>query len=140
MDTFGCTVYAFDPSVNFSSKRERNIIFEKLGVGSEKNKTKLTDTLGNILKKHNYEKTKISYLKMKVTNWLDYRIGHPMVLQSMFSKLHLKYILKEQKQLLNFWKQFNACILKEMTDWFHMSQVVAGIISIKVKSFTIFSK
>ena len=68
MDTFGCTVYAFDPSVNFSSKRGPNIIFEKLGVGSEKNKTKLTDTLGNILKKLNYEKTKISYLKMKVTN------------------------------------------------------------------------
>lgn len=68
MDTFGCTVYTFDPSVNFSSKRGPNIIFENLGVGSEKNKTKLTDTLGNILKKHNYEKTKISYLKMKVTN------------------------------------------------------------------------
>ena len=69
MDTLGCTVYAFDPSVKFPSKRGRNIIFEKLGVASEKNKTKPMDTLGNILKKHNYEKTKISYLKMDIESY-----------------------------------------------------------------------
>ena len=66
MDNLGCTVFAFDPSVNFPSKRGRNITFEKLGVAAKKDQDKLMDTLGNILKKYHYENTKISYLKMDI--------------------------------------------------------------------------
>ena len=66
MDGLGCTVYAFDPSVNFPSKRGRNITFEKLGVAAKKNEANLLDTLGNILKKYHHENRKISYLKMDI--------------------------------------------------------------------------
>ena len=66
MDNLGCTIFAFDPSVNFPSKRGRNITFEKLGVAAKKDQEKLMDTLGNILKKYHYENTKISYLKMDI--------------------------------------------------------------------------
>ena len=66
MDGLGCTVYAFDPSVNFPSKRGRNIMFEKLGVAAKKNEANLLDTLGNILKKYHHENRKISYLKMDI--------------------------------------------------------------------------
>ena len=66
MDGLGCTFYAFDPSVNFPSKRGRNITFEKLGVAAKKNEANLLDTLGNILKKYHHENRKISYLKMDI--------------------------------------------------------------------------
>ena len=66
MDDLGCTVYAFDPSVNFPSKRGRNTTFEKLGVAAKKNTANLLDTLGNILKKYHHENKKISYLKMDI--------------------------------------------------------------------------
>ena len=66
MDNLGCTVFAFDPSVDFPSKRGRNITFEKLGVAAKKDKAKIMDTLGNILKKYHHENTKISYLKMDI--------------------------------------------------------------------------
>ena len=66
MDNLGCTVFAFDPTVDFPSKRGRSITFEKLGVAAKKDQAKLMDTLGNILKKYHYENTKISYLKMDI--------------------------------------------------------------------------
>ena len=66
MDNLGCTVFAFDPSVDFPTKRGRNITFEKLGVAAKKDQAKLMDTLGNILKKYHHENTKISYLKMDI--------------------------------------------------------------------------
>ena len=66
MDNLGCTVFAFDPSVDFPSRRGRNITFEKLGVAAKKDQAKLMDTLGNILKKYHHERTKISYLKMDI--------------------------------------------------------------------------
>ena len=66
MDNLGCTVYAFDPSVDFPSKRGRNITFEKLGVAAKKNATKSLDTLGNISKKYHHKNKKISYLKMNI--------------------------------------------------------------------------
>ena len=66
MDSLGCTVFAFDPSVNFPSKRGQSITFEKLGVAAKRDKAKLMDTLGNILKQYHYENKKISYLKMDI--------------------------------------------------------------------------
>ena len=66
MDELGCTIYAFDPSVNFPSKRGRNITFEKLGVAAKKDTANLMDTLGNILKKYHHENRKISYLKIDI--------------------------------------------------------------------------
>ena len=66
MDGLGCTVHAFDPSVNFPSKRGRNTTFEKLGVAAKKDTANLLDTLGNILKKYHHENKKISYLKMDI--------------------------------------------------------------------------
>ena len=62
LNSLGCTVYAFDSSVKFFSRRGHNIISENLGVASEKNETKLMDMLSNIFKKQNYENTKISDL------------------------------------------------------------------------------
>ena len=38
MDNLGCTIFAFDPIVDFPSKRGRNITFEKLGVAAKKTK------------------------------------------------------------------------------------------------------
>ena len=66
MDELGCTIYAFDPSVNFPTKRGRNITFEKLGVAAKSDTANLLDTLGNILKKYHHENRKISYLKMDI--------------------------------------------------------------------------
>ena len=66
MDDLGCTVYAFDPTVNYPSKRRRNITFEKLGVAAKKDTDNLLDTLGNILKKYHHENRKISYLKIDI--------------------------------------------------------------------------
>ena len=66
MDELGCTVYAFDPTVNFPSKRGRNITFEKLGVAAKNDTANLLDTLGTILKKYHHENRKISYLKVDI--------------------------------------------------------------------------
>ena len=66
MDNLGCSVYAFDPTVDFPSKRGKNITFEKLGVAAKTDEEKLMDTLSNILKKYGHENTKISYLKIDI--------------------------------------------------------------------------
>ena len=66
MDNLGCTVFAFDPSVDFPSRRGRNITFEKLGVAAKKYQAKPMETLGNILKKYRHEHTKISHLKQDI--------------------------------------------------------------------------
>ena len=55
MDDLGCTVYAFDPSVDFPSNIRRDITFEKLGVAAKKGTTNLLGTIDNILKKYHYE-------------------------------------------------------------------------------------
>ena len=47
MDDLGCTVYAFDLTVNYPSKRRQNITFEKLGIAAKKDTDNLLDTLGN---------------------------------------------------------------------------------------------
>ena len=36
MNELGCTLYAFDPSVNYPSKLRRSITLEKLGVAAKK--------------------------------------------------------------------------------------------------------
>ena len=96
MDNLGCTVYAFDPSVDFPSKRGRNITFEKLGVAAKTDTTKSLDTLGNILKKYHHENKKISYLKMDIEgseltglpNWLSE--GALRNVQQIAAEVHLK--------------------------------------------------
>ena len=96
MDNLGCTVFAFDPSVDFPSRRGRNITFEKLGVAAKKDQAKLMDTLGNILKKYHHEHTKISYLKMDIEG--SELTGLPQLLsdgalknvQQVAAKVHLR--------------------------------------------------
>ena len=66
MDNVGCAVYAFDHRFDYPSKRGRNITFEKLTLAAITNKVKRHDTLSNILKKYNHQKTKISYLKIDI--------------------------------------------------------------------------
>ena len=63
MDDLGCTVYAFDPTVNCPSKRRRTITFQKLEVAAKKDTDNLLNTLGNILKKCHHRSRKISNLK-----------------------------------------------------------------------------
>ena len=66
MDNIGCAVYAFDHRFDYPPKRGRNITFKKLTLAATTNKAKLHDTLSNILKKYNHQKTKISYLKIDI--------------------------------------------------------------------------
>ena len=65
MDNLGCSVYAFNPTVDFPSKRGKNITLEKLSVAAKTDKEKLMDTLTNILKKYGHKNPKISYLKIE---------------------------------------------------------------------------
>ena len=117
-NALGSTVYEFDPSVNFPSKRGRNITFEKLGVAAKKNTANLLDTLGNILKKYQHEYRKKSYLKMNIEDseldglptWLSE--GALINIQQIAAEIHLK----GKGQLLRFLRQCNAYILKGITD------------------------
>ena len=65
-DNLGCTVYAFDPTVNCPSKRRRTILFQKLGVAAKKDTNNLLNTLGNIFKKYHHRNRKISNLKIAI--------------------------------------------------------------------------
>ena len=66
MDDLGCTVYAFDLTVNYPSKRRQNITFEKLAIEAKKDTGNLLDTLDNIQKKYHHENRKMFYLKIDI--------------------------------------------------------------------------
>ena len=66
MDSFGCTIYAFDASVDYPARRGKNIHFEKIFVGTKDEEAKETLALSTILSRHGHQNKKISYLKMDI--------------------------------------------------------------------------
>ena len=60
MAGIGCRMFAYDHTVNFPKKRERNILFHKLGLGNGTDMKKLDF----IIKSNNHEKTVIDYMKV----------------------------------------------------------------------------
>ena len=66
MDKLGCTIHAFDPSVDYPATRGKHITFEKLGVSAKVDTGQKLDTLSSILKKYNHQDSTISYLKMDI--------------------------------------------------------------------------
>ena len=66
MDKLGCTIHAFDPTVDYPTARGNHITFEKLGVSAKADMGKRLDTLSSILQKYNHQDSKISYLKIDI--------------------------------------------------------------------------
>ena len=66
MDKLGCTIHAFDPSVDYPATRGKHITFERLGVSAKADIGQKLDTLSSILKKYNHQNSIISYLKMDI--------------------------------------------------------------------------
>ena len=66
MDDLGCKIYAFDPSVNYTRNRGKNIIFEKVGVAAVADEQNRLKTFEAILQQNGHISTKISYLKMDI--------------------------------------------------------------------------
>lgn len=66
MDDLGCTIYAFDASVDYPERRGKNIHFEKVFVGIKDDAAQNTMALSRILSKHGHTNRKISYLKMDI--------------------------------------------------------------------------
>ena len=56
----GCSIWAYDHTVDFPDTRGRNIHFFKLGLGIGKN----LDTLANHIQKNGHNSTIIEYLKV----------------------------------------------------------------------------
>ena len=64
MDTMGCEIHAYDPTVNHPAKLGDNIHFTKLGLSNATGQD--MDTLANILKKNSHTDTLIEYLKVRM--------------------------------------------------------------------------
>ena len=74
MDQLGCTVHAFDPTVDYGSSRGRGIHFTRLGLADRH--TKLEDgamgtafTLDTIMTGNNHSNSVINYLKVDIEGW-----------------------------------------------------------------------
>ena len=68
MDNLGCTIFAFDPTVDYPKNRGNKIVFNKLGIAggtSNSNFNFKTDSLENILKMNNHTQRTVNYLKVK---------------------------------------------------------------------------
>ena len=64
--SFGCKVYAYDPTIDHAAVRSKNIAFKKIGVVGEANNDKSYQTLNQILRENGHTQTKISYLKLDI--------------------------------------------------------------------------
>ena len=65
MDNLGCTIFAFDPTVDYPENRGNKIIFSKLGIaGGISNSNLETKSLENILLMNNHTNSTINYLKV----------------------------------------------------------------------------
>ena len=60
MDRIGCTVHAYDHTIDAPSIRGHRIAFHKLGLGTETN----MDTLDNIIRDNDHTETSIQFLKV----------------------------------------------------------------------------
>ena len=74
MDNLGCTVFAFDPTVDYPENRGNKIVFNKLGIagGISMSNLDTTEPLENILQMNNHTNSTINYLKVVTT--LKYRL------------------------------------------------------------------
>ena len=66
MDSIGCTVHAYDHTIDAPSSRGHRITFHKLGLGTETN----MDTLDNIIRVNGHTETSIHLLKV----WLYFKL------------------------------------------------------------------
>ena len=66
MDRIGCTIFAFDPTVDFPRFRGNRITFEKIGLSATRNKEENLFSLSEILERNNHTDKKISYLKFDI--------------------------------------------------------------------------
>ena len=63
--SFGCKVYAYDPTINLPTFRSKNITFKKIGLSELPINDKF-QTLSKIINENGHTNTKISYLKMDI--------------------------------------------------------------------------
>ena len=64
MDELNCKIFAYDPTVEFPSRRGKNITFERLGVASKPEEE--YKTLAEIIKMNNHQNKTIFYLKVDI--------------------------------------------------------------------------
>ena len=67
MDNLGCTIFAFDPTVDYPQNRGNKIVFNRLGIAgglSWTNSNLETESLKNILLMNNHTNSTINYLKV----------------------------------------------------------------------------
>ena len=65
MDKLGCSIFAFDPTVEYPPKRGNRIAFNKLGIaGGISNSKFKTESLKNILMMNNHTHSTVNYLKV----------------------------------------------------------------------------
>ena len=67
MDKLGCSIFAFDPTVEYPPKRGNRIAFNKLGIAggiSNSNFNFKTESLKNILMMNNHTQSTVNYLKV----------------------------------------------------------------------------
>ena len=65
MDSRGCEIHAYDPTVDHPAKLGQNIYFTKLGLSNATSEN--MDTLANILSRNGHSDTVVEYLKVKDT-------------------------------------------------------------------------
>ena len=97
MDTMGCEIHAYDPTVNHPAKLGDNIYFTKLGLSNTTAQD--MDTLANILQKNSHTNAVIEYLKIDIEghelpgfrDWIDtgaLKNVNQMALELHLTKLH----------------------------------------------------
>ena len=66
MDNLGCTIFAFDPTVDYPQNRGNKIVFNKLGIagGITNDYNFKTESLKNILMMNNHTNSTVNYLKV----------------------------------------------------------------------------
>eukprot|EP00090_Calanus_glacialis_P001572 TRINITY_DN11142_c0_g1_i1.p1 TRINITY_DN11142_c0_g1~~TRINITY_DN11142_c0_g1_i1.p1 ORF type:complete len:285 (+),score=58.91 TRINITY_DN11142_c0_g1_i1:108-962(+) len=97
MDSRGCEIHAYDPTVDHPAKLGQNIYFTKLGLSNATSEN--MDTLANILTRNGHTNTVVEYLKIDIeghelsgfSNWLAtgaLRNVNQMALELHMTELH----------------------------------------------------
>ena len=66
ISSFGCKVYAYDPTIDHKGVRSNSISFKKIGLVGKPKKDTPYQTLSHILKENGHINTTISYLKLDI--------------------------------------------------------------------------
>ena len=115
MDKIGCTVYAYDPTVDFPRNRGHQITFEKIGLTARRYIINNLYSMSDILRRNNHSNKKISFLKMDIGGhelsglpaW--YESGAFKNVQQIGFKFHLK----DTKETVFFFKNIWDLTFKE---------------------------